>query len=150
MEDLKYEIYVGATPETVWNVLVTPEGTKAIFFGSVLESTFEIGSSYAYIGPGDDGEKTVHVYGEVLAFEPHARMSFTEHPGPSYRDNHAELETRLTLTLEPVGAVTKLTLVNDKWPDNHPSYENTKNSWPMILSNIKTYAETGQALDFGW
>ncbi|QHW32027.1 polyketide cyclase [Paenibacillus rhizovicinus] len=150
MDDLKYDIYIGANPEDVWKVLVTPEGTKAIFFGSVLESTFEIGSPYAYVGPGNDGERTVHVYGEVLEYEANRRMSYTEHPGPSYRDNHAELETRVTLTMEVVGAVTKLTLVNDRWPDGHPSYESTKQSWPMILSNIKTYAETGKTLDFGY
>ncbi|QHT58838.1 polyketide cyclase [Paenibacillus lycopersici] len=150
MNDLSYDIYIGAKPEDVWNALVTPEGTRAIFFGSVLESTFEIGSPYAYVGPGNDGERTVHVYGEVLEYEANKRMSYTEHPGPSYRDNHAELETRVTLTLETVGAVTKLTLVNDRWTDGHPSYENTKQSWPMILSNIKTYAETGKTLDFGY
>jgi uncharacterized protein YndB with AHSA1/START domain len=148
--DLKYVLYIGAKPEDVWQVFVSPEGTKAIFFGCILKSTFEIGASYEYIGPGNDGDETVHVYGKVLAFEPNQVMSYTEHPGPSYRDNHAELETRVTLTLETVGNCTKLTLVNDQWPENHPSYDNTKESWPMILSNIKTYAEMGKTLDFGW
>jgi uncharacterized protein YndB with AHSA1/START domain len=148
--DLKYVLYIGAKPEDVWKIFVTPEGTKAIFFGCILKSTFEIGAPYEYIGPGNDGDETVHVYGNVLAFEPNQAMSYTEHPGPSYRDNHAELETRVTLTLETVGNCTKLTLINDQWPANHPSYESTKESWPMILSNIKTYAETGKTLDFGW
>ncbi|PYI52648.1 SRPBCC family protein [Paenibacillus flagellatus] len=150
MEELKYVIYIGAKPEDVWRIFVTPEGTKAIFFGCILESTFEVGAPYRYVGPGNDGDQTVHVYGTVLEFEENRRMSYTEHAGPSYRDNHAELETRITLTLEPVGGCTKLTLVNDRWPDNHPSYESTKESWPMILSNVKTYAETGKTLDFGW
>ncbi|MBM7567603.1 SRPBCC domain-containing protein [Paenibacillus sacheonensis] len=150
MEELSYEIYIDAPPETVWNALVTPEGTRAIFFGSVLESTFEIGSDYAYVGPGNDGERTVHVYGKVLEYDVNRRMSYMEHPGPSYRENHEELETRVTLTLEVVGAVTKLKLVNDRWPEGHPSYASTKQSWPMILSSIKTYAETGKTLNFGW
>ncbi|GGH09514.1 SRPBCC family protein [Paenibacillus segetis] len=148
--DLKYEIYIGATPEDVWQALISPEGTKAIFYGCILQSTFEIGATYAYIGPGADGDETVHVYGNVLAFEENRLMSYTEHPGPSYRENHAELETRVTLTSETVGNCTKLTLVNDQWPENHPSYENTKSSWPMILSNLKTYVETGKTLEFGW
>jgi uncharacterized protein YndB with AHSA1/START domain len=150
MDDLKYVLYVGAKPEDVWQVFVKPEATKAIFFGSILDSTFEIGAPYAYIGPGTDGDETVHVYGKVLAFEPNRLMSYTEHPGPSYRENHAELETRVTLTLETVGDCTKLTLINDQWPDNHPSYDNTIESWPMMLSNIKTYVETGKTLNFGW
>ncbi|WP_027093909.1 SRPBCC family protein [Cohnella thermotolerans] len=150
MEPLTYVLYVGASPEEVWNVFTTAEGVKAIFFGCELRTTFEVGAPYEYVGPGNDGEETVHVYGRVLAFEPYRLMSYTEHAGPSYREDHADWETRLTMTLEPVGNCTKLTLVNDEWPDGHPSYESTKNSWPMILSNVKTYAETGKTLDFGW
>ncbi|RKN79150.1 SRPBCC family protein [Paenibacillus ginsengarvi] len=149
MNDLQYVIYINAKPEHVWHVLIAPEATKATMFGCILDSTFEIGSNYAYVGPGNDGDETVHVYGKVLEFEPYSRMSMTEHPGPSYRDNHAELETRITMTLEEVGASTKLTLVHDRWPDNHPSRANTEQSWPMMLSNIKTYAETGKTIDFG-
>lgn len=150
MEPIQYEIYVGADAEKTWQAFLSPEGTRAIFFGSVLRSTFEVGADYAYVGPGNDGDETVHVYGKVLAFEPNRLMSLTEHPGPSYRDNHAELETRITMTFEPVGECTKLTLVNDEWPEGHPSYENSKQSWPIILSNFKSYIETGKALNLGW
>ncbi|THF81726.1 SRPBCC family protein [Cohnella fermenti] len=150
MENLEYTIYVNAEPEDVWNAFISPEGVRALFFGSVLKSTFEIGAPYEYVGPGNDGDETVHVYGTVLEFEPNQRMSYTEHPGPSYRENHAELETRVTMSLEKVGGCTKLTLVNDRWPEGHPSYENTKASWPMILSNAKSWVETGKTMDFGW
>lgn len=148
--ELTYVTYIGAKPEEVWNALLSPKGTKAIFFGTVLQSTFEIGAPYAYVGPGADGEETVHVYGNILAFEPYRFMSYTEHPGPSYNERHAELETRISLTLETVGSCTRLTLVNDQWPADHPSYERTKDSWHYIISSIKTYVETGKALDFGW
>ncbi|TBL76035.1 SRPBCC family protein [Paenibacillus thalictri] len=148
--ELKYEFYIGAQPETVWDVLISPEGTKKTFFGSVIQSTFEPGSDFAYVGPGNEGDQTVHVYGKIAAFEPCKTFSFLEHPGPSYRPNHAELESRVTFTLETVGNCTKLTLVNDQWSPDHPSLNNTENHWWMILSNIKTVAETGNVLDFGW
>jgi hypothetical protein len=54
------------------------------------------------------------------------------------------------MTLEPAGDCTKLTLVHDRWPENHPSFESTQQSWPIILSNLKTFAETGKTLNFGW
>lgn len=147
---LKYEFYIGAEPETVWNALITPEGTRRIFFGCVLESSFQVGESYAYVGPGNDGDRTVHVYGNILAFEANRLISLSEHPGPSYYENHSELESRITFTLEPVGACTKLTLVNDQFSDNHPSYDKADQSWWMILSSLKTWVETGETLDFGW
>ncbi len=120
------------------------------FFGSVIRSTFKAGDALEYVGPGNDGDETVHVYGTLLAYEPHQTLSFIEHPGPSYFPNHAELESRVTFTLETVGQCTKLTLVNDQWSANHPSYPNAQSHWWMILSNIKTFTETGRTLDFGW
>jgi len=53
-------------------------------------------------------------------------------------------------TLETVDKCTKLTLINDRWTKNHPAFESTQGHWWMILSNIKTLAETGKTLDFGW
>ncbi|MDB5085201.1 MAG: polyketide cyclase [Bacilli bacterium] len=148
--ELKYEFYIDAEPEKVWDTFVSPEGTRKTFFGSVIRSTFQVGDSLEYIGPGNDGENTLHVYGKILAYQPHQVFSYTEHPGPSYNPNHAELESRVTFTLETVGKCTKLTLVNDQWTANHPSFSNAQGHWWMILSNIKTVAETGRTLDFGW
>lgn len=148
--ELKYEFYIDTEPEKVWDTFVSPEGTRKTFFGSVIRSTFKEGDSYEYVGQGNDGDKTVHVYGKILAYEPHKVLSYTEHPGPSYRPDHAELESRVTFTLETVGKCTKLTLVNDQWTANHPSFQNADQHWWMILSNIKTLAETGRTLDFGW
>lgn len=148
--DLRYHYYIAAKPEHVWQTLISDEGVKHTFYGCTIRSSFRIGEDLAYVGPGAEGQETVHVCGKVLAFEPNRTFSYTEHPGPSYHPNHNELETRVTFTLEPVGQCTKLTLVNDQWPDHHPSYNNTASHWPMILSNIKTYAETGRTLDLGF
>jgi uncharacterized protein YndB with AHSA1/START domain len=148
--ELKYEFYIDADPQTVWDTFMTPEGTRKIFFGSELRSSFKVGEPYEYVGPGEAGEETVHVYGIILALEPLKVFSALEHPGPTYRENHAELQSRITLTLDTVGKCTKLTLVNDQWTPDHPSFESTRSSWWMILSNIKTLAETGKTLDFGF
>jgi uncharacterized protein YndB with AHSA1/START domain len=149
MKDITYVTYIGAPPEAVWKALVGEEGVKAVFFGCRLESTFRPGDDYAYVGPGPDGERTVHVYGKILEIEANRLLRYTEHPGPSYRENHAELETRITYTLEPIGEGTRLTLVHDRWPDNHPGYAQTVEAWPMMLSNLKSFVEAGRAFRFG-
>ncbi|MFC7680370.1 SRPBCC family protein [Paenibacillus sp. GCM10028914] len=148
--ELKYDFYIHGNKEQVWNALILPEGTKSAFFGSELKSSFVVGEPYEYVGPGAEGEETVHVYGTVLACEPQQKLSLIEHPGPAYYPNHAELESRITFTLETVGNCTKLTLVNDHFTEGHPSFEKAADSWWMILSSIKTYVETGKTLDFGW
>jgi uncharacterized protein YndB with AHSA1/START domain len=145
--DLTYYYYIGAKPEDVWQVLISDEGVRQTLFGSTIRSTFQVGDDLAYVGPGSEGDETVHLYGKVLAFEPNHTFSYSEHPGPAYNPNHAELETKVTFTLEAVGEITKLTLVNDHWSANHPSYASVQQQWPVILCNIKTYAETGKTLD---
>lgn len=147
---LEYTIYVDAKPEKVWEALVSPEGTRACFFGSELRSSLEEGAPFEYVGPGSDGDEMVHVYGTIQAHEPGKKLAYVEHPGPSYRENHAELTSRVTFELSEAGATTKLTLVNDEWTDNHPSFENSAGAWPMALSSIKTWCETGKTLDFGF
>ncbi|UNK18904.1 SRPBCC family protein [Paenibacillus sp. N3/727] len=148
--ELKYDFYIDANKEQVWNALVSPEGTRSAFFGSVIKSSFVVGEPYQYVGPGAEGDETVHVYGTVLAYEPQQKLSLTEHPGPAYYSNHAELESRITFTLDTVGKCTKLTLVNDNYTPDHPSFSKAGDSWWMILSSIKTFVETGKTMDFGW
>lgn len=148
--DLAYTLYINAKPEKVWEAWVSKEGVNAIFFGSELRTTFQPGDGYEYVGSGNDGEETVHVYGKIIECVPAQVLRMSEHAGPSYNPNHADYETEITFKLEPVGTCTKLTLINDHWPANHPSYDNTKEHWPVILSNVKTYVETGKTLDLGW
>lgn len=142
--------YIGAEPARVWEALIQPEGTRAIFFDCIFQSELKPGSSFAYVGPGNDGPETVHVYGEIVEIEEGRMLSVVEHPGPSYYDNHAELTSRIVYSLEKVGECTKLTLVNDQFTDNHPSYARSGDNWAVMLSNLKTFVETGKTLDFGW
>lgn len=147
---LEYTIYVNAKPEKVWEALVSPEGTKAAFFGSELKSSLEEGAPFEYAGPGKDGDATVHVYGLISACEPGRKLAYLEHPGPSYYERHAELTSRVVFELEEAGSTTKVTLVNDEWSENHPGVANAHGAWPMVLSSLKTWCETGATLDFGW
>lgn len=146
----KFVVYIGAEPEQVWDALIQPEGTRKIFFDCIFQTDLTPGSPFSYVGPGNDGPETVHVYGEILEIERGRMLSVLEHPGPSYYSNHAELSSRIVYTLEKVGECTKLTLLNDLFSENNPSQAKSGESWPYILSNLKTYLETGKTLNFGW
>jgi uncharacterized protein YndB with AHSA1/START domain len=149
MKELKYEFYIAGTPEKVWGTLTSPEGTKQIFYGSVIRSTFQVGEALEYVGPGVEGDETVHVYGDVLEYEMNQVLRFTHYTGKSYTNGEQGFESRISYLLEPVGACTKLTLIHDQWKEGDPYYENSDNAWWMILNNIKTLVETGKTLDFG-
>lgn len=148
MKPLKYEFYIGATAPKVWDALISPELVKQIYYGSVIRSSFKEGERLEYVGPGADGDETLHVYGTVLEFEPEQALRFTHKVGPSYLKGGEPYESRISWLLEPAGDCTKLTLIHDEWHPDDPAYDSSDDAWWHILSNIKTLVETGRTLDF--
>jgi len=149
MKELRYDFYIGATPDKVWEHLISPAYTKQIYYGSVIRSSFKVGELLEYIGPGADGDNTLHVYGEILEFSPQKALRFTHQVGPSYLKGGDNYKSRISWLLEPVGGSTKLTLIHDNWDLDDPSYAGSDTAWPQIMSNTKTLIETGKTLDLG-
>ena len=147
MQDFEMTIYIKADPPVVWNAITGDEGSRAVMWGSVLRGDLAPGGHYEYVGPGERGDETVHVYGDVQQAEPGTVLQLTEHPGPAYRENHAELTSRMTWRLESAGiSLTKLTFANDQWSEGHPSQAETAETWPLVLSSLKSWVETGEAI----
>ncbi|WP_243396190.1 SRPBCC domain-containing protein [Leptospira hartskeerlii] len=146
--EIKYEIYIAAKPEQVWNILVSKEESSKIFHGCGIESDFKTGSKYAYVGPGPSGDKTVHVEGKILEIVPNKILSMTLLVGSVYGEHYKNFESRTVYTLEPYGKLTRLKLVNDQIKEGDPSYERSADGgWARVLSSIKSLAETGKPLD---
>ncbi|UOQ90021.1 SRPBCC domain-containing protein [Agromyces endophyticus] len=149
MSDFEMTLYVAAEPQQVWEAITGDEGSRAVMWGSAIRGELAAGERYEYVGPGQDGDETVHVYGEVLAAEPGTLLQLSEHPGPTYRENHAELRSRMTWRMDSAGdGLTKLTFTNDEWSEGHPAEAETAETWPLVLSSFKSWIETGRALPF--
>lgn len=146
-QDFEMTIYIKADPLVVWNAITSEEGSRAVMWGSALRGDLVPGGHYEYVGPGNSGDETVHVYGDVLQAEPGAVLQLIEHPGPVYRENHADLTSRMTWRLESAGiGLTRLTFTNDEWSEGHPSMAETAATWPLVLSSLKSWVETGEAI----
>jgi hypothetical protein len=52
--------------------------------------------------------------------------------------------SRVTWEIEPVGDSCRLTVVHDQLPED--AREELYGGWPMILSGLKTWLETGEEL----
>lgn len=146
--DLKYEFYIGAPPERVWQALVSEPDTKKIYYGSALRSSFEAGAPFQYVGPGPEGKDVVHIRGKVLKYEPNKVFQHSYIVGDTYIPGHEKFESHVTYELEPLGNCTKLTVTHDHWTEGDPAYENTAKGWWKLLCSIKTLVETGKPLDF--
>ena len=147
MHDFEMTIYIKADPLVVWEAITGDEGSRAVMFGSVIRGELEPGGRYEYVGPGEGGTEVVHVYGDVLEADPGVVLQLTEHPGPIYRENHAELTSRMTWRFEQAGVgLTRLTFTNDEWSEQHPAQADAAERWPRVLSSLKSLIETGEAI----
>jgi uncharacterized protein YndB with AHSA1/START domain len=145
MKDFYTEIYINAPTEIVWRAFVEPNQFFMAFYQADIRSTFKIGERIEYSGIYQ-GQETVHIYGEILEYEIGKLLSYTDHPGPMYNENHAELKSRVKVTFEPLGQSTRLTLTNDQFAENNPMRDESKQWW-LILSNLKTWIETGSLMN---
>ena len=142
-----YSTYIFTTPQQVWRALTSGEATKQYFFGRRIESTWKVGAPITFWTA--EGEKDV--YGEVLECEPARRLSYTfKHPDDT---NQRKRPTRATFEIRQLGPIVKLTLIHrDLIPEDFESnpdvFQGLNNGWPAILSNLKTYLETGKAFAF--
>ncbi|GAC1374524.1 MAG: hypothetical protein NVSMB4_02090 [Acidimicrobiales bacterium] len=135
-----FEIYIRTTPERLWEAIVDPDIRSRYQFGMRTESDWSEGSSFEMRhpnAPGPLGE------GQNLEVDPPRRLvqSMTALWGD---DVASEGTSRVTWEIEPVEDSCRLTVTHDQLRDGANSQ--LYGGWPMILSGLKTWLETGQQL----
>jgi uncharacterized protein YndB with AHSA1/START domain/biotin operon repressor len=133
-----FEIYIRATPERLWEAITDPRIRARYQFGAQIQSDWAAGSSYR-VG---NAQRTL-IEGENLAVDPPRRLVQSFH---AVWDDTAAAEgtSRVTWDIEQVGDSCRLTVTHDQLRDG--ADEHLYGGWPMILSGLKTWLETGQEL----
>ena len=135
-----FEIYIRTTPERLWEAITDPAIRAKYHFGAGIESDWTPGSPYALTHPGADGPLAE---GENLIVDPPRRLVQTMRILWSEEAERAGT-SRVTWEIEPVGDSCRLTVIHDQLSESAPS--ELYGGWPMILSGLKTWLETGQTL----
>src|SRR5436190_15015767 len=135
-----YEIYIRTTPERLWEAITDPEIRAKYNFGAAAVSDWKPGSRFDMAAR--DGS-VVLGEGEVLESDPPRRLVHTMTALWS-DDVKAEGASRVTWEIEQVEDSCRLTVTHDQLRDGaHPELYG---GWPMILSGLKTWLETGELL----
>jgi uncharacterized protein YndB with AHSA1/START domain len=138
-----YSLFIRATPEQVWDAITKPEFTQRYFYGSVFDSDFRAGSSYA--GWAADRSQQF-VEGEVLESDPPHKL-VTSWRALYDPETAAEPFSRVSWEIEPAGdSVTKLTVVHDELDAAPKTAANVAGGWSFVLSGLKSVLETGEGL----
>jgi len=135
-----FEIYIKTTPERLWEAITDSEIRSKYNFGVHIDSDWTPGSPYETSHPTNNGPL---VEGENLEVDPPRRLvqSMRALWG---EDVKREGTSRVTWEIEAVGDSCRLTVTHDELREG--ANEELYGGWPMILSGLKTYLETGELL----
>ena len=135
-----FEIYIRTTPERLWEAITDPEIRSKYNFGVSVNSDWKPGSRIETVHPKADGPLGE---GEVIEADPPRRLV---HTMVALWDDEVKSEgrSRVTWEIEPVGDSCRLTLTHDELREG--ASEQLYGGWPMILSGLKTWLETGELL----
>lgn len=140
-----FAIYIRTTPEALWEAITSGARTRDYFHETSVESSWEVGAPVRYLSDGD----RLEVDGEVLEVDRPRRLAYTWHVNYS-PEMALEVPSRVTWEIEPLGAVCKVTLTHDRFPEGSQVFTHVApDGWAHVLSGMKTLLETGQPLEIG-
>jgi uncharacterized protein YndB with AHSA1/START domain len=135
-----FEIYIRTTPERLWEAITDGEIRSKYNFGARVSSDWTPGSRYEM--SARDGTVALGE-GENLEVDPPRRL--VQSMVALWSDDvKSEGTSRITWEIEPIGDSCRLTVTHDQLREgaNGELY----GGWPMILSGLKTWLETGELL----
>src|SRR5712691_3568166 len=135
-----FEIYIKTTPERLWKAITDPEIRSKYNFGTRISSDFTPGSRYEQSHPG---APAILGEGENLEVDPPRRLVQSMRALWS-DDVKKEGTSRVTWEIEAVGDSCRLIVTHDQLREG--ANEELYGGWPMILSGLKTWLETGELL----
>ncbi|MES1155215.1 MAG: SRPBCC family protein [Pseudorhodoplanes sp.] len=134
-----YVTYIASTPEKVFKALTDTDATAKFWFGNAVTSDWKVGSPVTFHRAGK-----LIVSGKVLEHDAPRRLSYTFQ---SLHEPHngTEKPSRVVMDLEQQRDQVKLTVTHDEFVPDSKVFVSISNGWPLVLSNLKSYLETGTA-----
>lgn len=133
-----FEIYIRTTPERLWHAITDPDIRAKYQFGATVTSDWTPGSRFEL---GHSGR----LLGEGVNLEVDPPRRLVQSMIALWSDDVKNAgATRVSWEIEPVGDSCRLVVTHDELPEGATS--ELYGGWPMILSGLKTWLESGQLL----
>lgn len=137
-----YVSYIRSTPEKVFEALTRPEVTRQ-YWDHENESDWKPGSPWKHVDR--KGGKGTRIVGKVLEYKPPARL-VVSWASPADEAN-ATKHSRVSYDIEWVVDMVRLTVTHEDLETGSEMERGIRNGWPRVLSSLKSFLETGKALD---
>lgn len=135
-----YVVYIRTTPERLWEALTNPEFTRQYWGGLSNVSDWKKGAKWQLVARDENDD--VYVVGEVLESVPPKRLVLTWADPDDTADR-----SRVTFEIEPIEDMVRLNVLHGDFTAGSDMKGKISGGWPRVLSSLKSYLETGKALD---
>jgi uncharacterized protein YndB with AHSA1/START domain len=141
-----YVTYIATTPEKLFKALMDGEATRQYWRHDNV-SDWRVGSTWEH--RRSDGEVgKVDVVGKVVESVPPKRLVITW-ARPSEAAETAK-HSRVTFEIEPMSSAVRLIVTHDQLEADPNMARSISGGWPLVLSNLKSYLETGRPISNLW
>jgi uncharacterized protein YndB with AHSA1/START domain len=137
-----YVTYIASTPEKVFEAITRPELARR-YWGHENVSDWKPGSDWQHVRAND--ERTVELVGKVVETSPPRRLVITWANASQAADPDAY--SRVTFDIEPYDDMVRLTVSHDELEAGSGMANGIQKGWPVVLSSLKSFLETGRGLD---
>jgi len=139
--DFVYVTYIRSTPKKLWDALTIPDQTRQYWGGLANHSTdWAKGSKWEHVNQKDNN--SVYVFGEVLESKPFTRLVL------SWLDPDDKSDASVvTMEIEPYDDLVRLKVIHGDFKDGSSMEGKVSQGWPLVLSSLKSFLETGKAVD---
>ncbi|HMO09690.1 MAG TPA: SRPBCC family protein [Paracoccaceae bacterium] len=137
-----YVTFIRATREKVFEAITRPEISRR-YWGHENVSDWQPGSDWQHIRM--DAERTVNLVGKVVENVPPSRLVVTWANASQAGDPAAY--SRVTFEILDYGEMVRLSVTHDDLIPGSGMETGIRRGWPVVLSSLKSYLETGTALD---
>ena len=139
---LVYVTYIAASAEKVFAAITRPEISKQ-YWGHENVSDWQVGSDWAHVR--DNEEHTVNLVGKVVEIAPPHRL-VVSWANNSQKDD-PQAYSKVTFEIEDYEDMVRLTVTHDDLLVGSGMHTGVSKGWPIVLSSMKSFLETGRALD---
>lgn len=138
----QYVTYIRAAPDKVFEAITRPEIARA-YWGHENVSDWTPGARWSHVR--DNPDRTVELVGEVVEHAPPRRLVITW-ANASQADDPAAY-SRVAFDLVPYDDMVRLTVTHDGLIPGSGMHTGISTGWPLVLSSLKSFLETGRAMD---
>jgi len=133
-----YTTFIRSTPKKTWDAITNPKFTRKYWGEMANISDWKRGSKWEHLNPDNE----VWITGQVVESVPNEKLVLTWADPDELKD-----KSRVTFEIEKMKDIVCLTVTHDNFKAGSTMAGKVSKGWPLVLSSLKSFLETGKGLD---